>query len=277
MLDKNFIAMTNFLMLSSVGKCNIIPDDIDISVVLKYASEHAVIPLVVAGIKKHGKYSSEPVLETLEIISMQMVAKNIQSCFIVKNIFEDYKKDNIDYAVLKGESIASLYVEPDLRISGDIDLLVSEKDEKKALKILEKYGYFYEVRPSWFNETICKHKNQKNIEIHTDLFDESRNDIFFKNIKIKSNAFSVITTSNYGEISVLNPDDGILFVYLHFVKHFLSSGAGIRQFTDVIVYSRHYLNEIDWNRFFSVLKEISYYDLFRFLISIATEFLGVPM
>lgn len=273
MLDKNFIAMANFLTLAAVGECGRIPDDTDISAVLKYATEHAVFPLVVSGIEKNGKHP-EVAVQFLSL-SLQLVAKNIQNGYIVKEIFDSFKKEGIEYAVLKGESIASLYIEPDLRLSGDVDLLVSQKCEKKALKILGKFGYYYHKRDSWFNETIAKHDKYKTIEVHTALFDETRKDIFFMNMTEEPQSFMEIDTANYGRISTLAPDDGIMFVFLHFVKHFLSAGAGVRQLLDVIVYSMHYFDDINWEKFFTLLKQIKYYNIYTYIVSIATEYLGI--
>ena len=271
MLDKNFIAMSKYLSLAAIGRCGEMPDEIDITSVVKFAAQQAVIPLVAAGIQKEGKYISEHVfLKTQEIV-LQMLAKNIQNGFVIKSIFEDYKKENIDYAVLKGESIAALYKEPDLRISSDVDLLVSPKHEKKALKILEKYGYYYNKRSKWSNETVAKHDKYKLIEVHCELFDESRNDIMFNHINKSPDKFEKLNTENYGVINVLSPDDGLMFVFLHFVKHFLSAGAGMRQLMDVIVYSMKHLNDIDWNKFYSDIKQLKYYNLFAGIITVSLK------
>ena len=271
MLDKNFIAMSKYLSLAAIGRCGEIPDEIDITSVLRYAGEQAVIPLVVSGIVTEGKYATDPIVLKAQELVLQMLAKNIQNGFVIKSIFEDYKKENIDYAVLKGESIAALYKEPDLRISSDVDLLVSPKHEKKALKILEKYGYYYNKRSKWSNETVAKHDKYKLIEVHCELFDESRNDIMFNHINKSPDKFERLNTENYGVINVLSPDDGLMFVFLHFVKHFLSAGAGMRQLMDVIVYSMKHLNDIDWNKFYSDIKQLKYYNLFAGIITVSLK------
>lgn len=56
-------------------------------------------------------------------------------------LFNQMKKENITFAVRKGESLSCYYKDPTHRISGDTDILIDEKDKQKTVGILESLGY----------------------------------------------------------------------------------------------------------------------------------------
>lgn len=262
-IDPDFISMIRLLANAATDN-NIETGNFNENKVLQYAKEQSVLPLVFSALD-NSRY--------MQII-LSFAAKNISDLTYLRRILDELKENNIDFVVLKGESVAALYKEPELRISGDIDLLVDEKDEDKALEIFSNYSYSYTERPEWGNETALHHPNKKKVEIHVSLHDKSREDIFFGEVGNITEPYMNITTKNLGEIKVLSPNDGIMFLYLHFVKHFVSSGAGIRQLLDVVIYSRYYKDKINWERFFEQLESIHYLQLYTYLLSVAVKYMG---
>ena len=263
--DNDFIAMIG-IVANAVTDNKVEIGNCDINKVLKYAKEQSVFHIICSVIKSlDNRYKN---------IALGSISKNVSDLTYIRKILDELEKNNIEFVILKGESIAVGYRKPELRISGDVDLLVEEKDEKKTLEIFKEYGYSYTKRPEWGNETALHHPNRKEVEVHISLHDKSREDIFFGEAANLCDPFMRITTENLGEINVLSPNDGIMFLYLHFVKHFLSSGAGIRQLLDVSVYSRYYKDKIDWDKFFNKLESIHYLQLYRYILSVAVKYMG---
>lgn len=262
-IDPDFISMTRLLTNAATDN-KIDVENFDENKVLQYAKEQSVLPLVCSALNGD-KYNR---------IIVGAVSKNISDLSYIRCIFDEMNKNNIAFVILKGESVAAVYKEPELRISGDVDILVDEKDEEKTLGIFSKYGYSYTKRPEWGNETALYHPTRKMAEIHISLHDKSREDIFFGEVGNLTEPYMKITTDNLGEIDVLSPNDGIMFLYLHFLKHFLSSGAGIRQMLDVVMYSRHYRDKINWDKFFEKLESIHYLQLYSYILSAAVKYMG---
>ena len=83
-----------------------------------------------------------------------------------------FTESNIPFYFIKGMEIYSLYPKPSLRTLGDIDLIVTSKDYKKAKEILSNNGF------TIFN--IAKHhaefkKNGLIVELHHTLL--SKDDV----------------------------------------------------------------------------------------------------
>lgn len=262
-IDNNFLSMIRLLTNAATGN-NIDVENFDEDKVFQYAQEQSVLPLVCSALNAD-KYKR---------LILGAVSKNITDLSYVRSILDEMSENNIEYAILKGESIANIYKVPELRISGDIDILVDEKDEANALEIFSKHGYTYTKRPEWGNETALYHQSMKIVEIHVALYDQTRKDLFFGDAGNIRDTYMKITTNNLGEINILSPNDGIMFLYLHFVKHFLSSGAGIRQLLDVVIYSKYYKDKIDWDGFFNRLESIHYLQLYVYILSAAVKYMG---
>ena len=262
-IDREFVSMI-YLMTNAASDNNISIENFDENKVLQYAKEQSVLPLVCSSLNT----------DRYKRIILGTVSKNISDLSYIRCILEELSKNDIDFVILKGESVAAIYKEPELRISGDVDIMVEEKHEEKTLKIFSEYGYSYKKRPEWGNETALCHPSKKMVEIHISLYDKSREDILFGEVGNITEPYMKIKTNNLGEIKVLSPNDGIMFLYLHFVKHFLSSGAGIRQLLDVVMYSRHYRDKINWEKFFKKLESIHYLQLYSYILSAAVKYMG---
>ena len=264
-IDSDFISMI-CLLTNAATDNNLVVGNFDESKVFKYAKEQSVLPLVFSALNTPDSRYRQMILGA--------VSKNISDLSYIRRILDKLQKNGIDFVILKGESVAAIYRNPDLRMSGDVDILVDEKDEEKALEIFSEYGYSYTKRPEWGNETALYHPSKKMVEIHISLYDKAREDIFFGKVGSITEPYMKITTDNLGEIKVLSPNDGIMFLYLHFVKHFLSSGAGIRQLLDVVMYSRYYKDKINWDKFFEKLENVHYLQLYSYILSAAIKYMG---
>ena len=62
--------------------------------------------------------------------------------FEFKRICESFEENSIDFMPLKGSVLRKLYAEPWLRTSSDADILVKEKDLKRAEELLEKMSLY---------------------------------------------------------------------------------------------------------------------------------------
>ena len=75
------------------------------------------------------------------------------------------------------------------------------------------------------------------------------------------------------ELLTLHPTDHMLFLLLHALKHFLHSGVGIRQLTDMVLFAQNYGPEIDWTHVERALREVNGFSFTRALFAIGEQYL----
>ena len=155
--------------------------------------------------------------------------------------------------VVKGILCRETYPEPDARISSDEDLYIPR----------EQYSRFHEARlalgfqtetPDLENAHELRYlRNELMVEGHWELFPQDNTALNALNV-LNEGFWQRAVTQEVGGIPmlVLEPTDHMIFLLLHLFKHFINSGAGIRQICDVAQWSKHYA--IDWQRVQSAMR-----------------------
>lgn len=99
-----------------------IEENMDKNAVVALAKKHAVLPFLYDAVEE-----CEMPKECLDIItseSRKTVLQSYRLLFLTKQVVDLLQAKNIEFAVLKGIATASLYKTPELRKSGDVDLLL---------------------------------------------------------------------------------------------------------------------------------------------------------
>ena len=140
------------------------------------------------------------------------------------------EKEQVSHIPLKGSVIRSLYPEPWMRTSCDIDILIHENDIDRALNVLEEQlGCSIEKRSS-YDISIFTATNV-HLELHYNLAIEEQNE------EIKKVLSEVWETSALmdGYLYKREMCDEMYYYYhlAHMSKHFAGHGCGIRSFIDV--------------------------------------------
>lgn len=192
------------------------------------------------------------------------------------HFLEVYKKlseKNIKILVFKGIIFRNMYNNPDDRISSDEDILIKKEDYEKVKEFFLSEGFEFIDKGeecAYFSKStgLC-------IEVSTSLFShESKayghlnklfEDVFEKSIKINIDKIDILTLSH---------EQHLIYIVFHNMKHFLTGGFGIRQVADFSKYIETYGEYINWEKFWSDLKDLNY-DTFAFnLIEISLKYLG---
>ncbi len=202
-----------------------------------------------ASIKKHReravRQATRQIIQTNEFLTLILAAQ-----------FQ-----GLDPIVLKGVTVRSLYPAPYLRPSVDEDILVTRAEAPAFHRFLLFQGLTPDD-PEGDPETAAElsyHKpdSPTYIEMHICYFDQDSaafggmNDLF-------KGSESRTVTQQIEDVSVrtLEPTDHLLYLLCHVYKHFLHSGAGIRQVADIGMFAKAHNEEIDWGRVESSCKEV---------------------
>lgn len=181
--------------------------------------------------------------------------------------------------VVKGIVCRSLYPNPDLRISGDEDLLIPRKQFQQLDEFLLKEGFVRENLDEGkeYQEVGYHHLgNGLYLEIHMDLFaKESGAYGYLNDLFIDAFSSSVVVNLQGTEVHTLHPQLHFLYLLCHSLKHFLHSGFGVRQVCDMILFAQHHKDEICWSDLIKILKKNHMYEFSMNLLDIGAEYFDI--
>lgn len=138
----------------------------------------------------------------------------------IKSLFD---ANGIDHIFLKGYTLQHLYPDPNLRMLGDIDVLVRKSDYKRAKKILKKNGF--EFLDEWEHHAGYRY-GKLETELHRKLIasNETFSEFFvhpFEHARVEN-----------GHTYELENEYNFMFILAHYYKH-LRTGAGLRELCDI--------------------------------------------
>lgn len=267
-----FELLRNALWGCPVGK---IPPDI-IERVLGLAEEQTVFALVFDTISKLDiKFSQDRVLESIGMV--QTIQQQNQ---LIEKVLADFvssiEKQSVDYLVVKGQTVAQFYPNPELRMSGDIDYLI--KDDYHQVKTKIEKAQSIELPSKLIEKEIAYDWKDVVFELHTNLID-------FWN-KEHQNYWDKIILDNWKDraqldiegvtVYTLPPTLNAIYLFLHLFYHFSKVGVSLRQLCDWAVFLHHYDKEIDDDRVRDILNNLGMYDAYGAFGTILVDKLGLP-
>lgn len=254
----------NMLKLFALGAAGVPIDtlsDFDFHEVMHLAIEQGVWQLVLAGVKT-AVQNGDILLQNEEDITLfhELHKQMLASCIKqdrqhagILNVINQIREKGIPCCVLKGAVLAALYKNPACRISGDVDVLVPEKDEDRVLSVFRENGFTVGVRAQSSNHDKCYSEELGMVEVHVSLYYGIMQDVWFDNVEMMTEPFR-----EQDGMQTLGITDGYLFTLLHTVKHFLSNRLWVKQIMDVLLYEMHYKDQIDFERVDKVLTHLKY-------------------
>lgn len=176
----------------------------------------------------------------------------------ISTLLDLYEAEGIECVVLKGTILKGFYPTPDMRVMGDLDLLVKKEQLPKAHEILIKNGYTEIVEDGQNKETNPHEEYIKPpvmlVELHKFLFPkEGFEDIFEHYEHIWE---MVVPYKNYKNIYMLNENEFYIYMILHLMKHYKRAGTGIRSLLDIWVYTKKI--ELNEEYIENTLKSLGY-------------------
>lgn len=152
--------------------------------------------------------------------------------------------NNISYVILKGNSSASYYPDPEKRANGDVDFIVKPEELEKTKQLLCDNGY--DLKPDLSDIHYELTYDGMEIELHKrisgipegklgDLFKDTLSDIVEEG-QLSNGGCSVPSDYHHG-----------IVIFLHTLHHMLSCGIGIRQLCDWACFVNSTLERDFWN------------------------------
>ncbi len=205
------------------------------------AMRHGVLPLLYDALADRESLS-EGKRAVAADAAQKTVRQSYRILFLCKYLIGRLEEAKIPVALLKGVGTASFYPVPELRKTGDVDLLLTDPALlERADQILKDCGCSVsEMQPSLHH--IVYERDGIEIELHTMLaepFDNGRINQYLTD-KLSDCGRNVVRADCMGvSLPILNTGYHAFELLLHMLQHFLRSGFGLKLLCDWVVF---------WNR-----------------------------
>lgn len=255
-------------------------DSVDWEKVYQLAEEQSAIGVVLAGIEHSNvKPPQELLLQWIGEVQMLEQQNKEMNKFITK-LIEKLRREDVYTLLLKGQGVAQCYERPLWRACGDVDLLLSDNNYKKAKEVLTPFASSIEPESIYGKHlglTIDSWAVELHGTQHTELssridkiIDEVQNDVLCGG--------NVRTWNNKGTtIFLASPDNDVIFIFTHYLKHFYKGGLGLRQICDWCRILYHFRSELDLRLLESRLNRMSLMSEWKAFATLAVEYLGMPV
>ena len=241
--------------------------DMDMAEIRKCAIAQGVWPIVYKCAEKTcdvSKWRGEFILSVAQTVSR----KNF-SLSVIKKL----EQAGIRCCLVKGSVVSELYNLPDCRISGDTDIYIELKDEKKAIKLLEEQGYTIAKRHRGDNHLKATHPVGGLMELHIRMYSKPTEKIVFNDEIFYSKDYKSVRI-NGETYNTLNDYDHLLYLTAHYIKHLVNGGCGIRQIVDILLFMEKNKDSIDFQKYYELMDKLKYSKLLDVIKSIGTVYFG---
>lgn len=202
----------------------------DFSRVLNLAKFHGVLPVLCRSLGTvETDLIGDEVRQKINDIELAAVAKSERLAEEEKILYDLLEQNGIEFIVLKGLAIRSLYLKKETRSSCDVDVLLKPQDKEAAIRLLTNGGYS-RVKDYKEEITFLSEQNQA-VELHFDITegDKKLKDLF-SGVFERANTFE-----NKKFQKGLCAEDFVAYHVAHVAKHLLGGGSGIKSVCDTFV------------------------------------------
>ncbi len=253
-------------------------EGVDWNAVLRLAEEQAVVGLVTAGLERvtDSKVPQDDVFQFVGA-TLQLEQRNRELNEFVARLIDDLRRADVYALLVKGQGVAQCYERPLWRTSGDVDLLLSGENYRKAQSFLipmadsvEKESGTHQgmnIDP-WVVEL---HGNQHcGLSARMDrVIDEIQKDCFCGG-KVRS------WMNGKTQVFLPSADNDVIIIFTHFLKHFYKGGLGLRQICDWCRLLWTYRDSIDTRLLEKRLRKAGLVSEWKAFGAFATDVLGMP-
>jgi O-antigen/teichoic acid export membrane protein len=231
--------------------------DVDWNTLLQLSGRHGVSSLLYDGLVTKHRLPAQ-YRAAYEKKCCQTVLQSYRLLFLSRAVIEKLREKDIPALVLKGAGVAGLYPVPELRKSGDVDILLLKPEQiKQACDALKEAGFVQDEMQRSHHHIAMHSPGQIEVEIHTMLADPFDDKHANRRMQENMNAASVHAKweNVMGvPIPVLPDGEQAYALLLHMLQHYLRSGFGLKLLCDWTVF---------WNRSHDQDTEQRYLELIR--------------
>lgn len=227
------------LELLRVLKCALageefLPDPgVDLKKVLNIADRHGVLSLLYGVFPESAITWEEE--KYLESSARRTVLQSYRLLFLTKYVVNLLSGQGIPCVVLKGVSAAAYYPTPELRKSGDVDVLVDSRVSRKKLDQVMRSGGFVPAEEQHGVHHVVYQQDGIHVEVHRMAVEPIARYAVNRAVKKKKREWLNHTRRKETmgiRLPVLDRPYQAYHYLLHMLQHFMHSGFGVKLLCD---------------------------------------------
>lgn len=255
-------------------------EDVNYEDVYQMAEDQSVIGLLLGGLEYIS--SNRPPQDLLlqwigEVQVLEQQNKAMNSFIGV--LVEKMRAEGIHTLLVKGQGIAQCYERPLWRNSGDVDFFLDDENYEKAKVYLGQLATDIEPEGKYLKHAAFTIEGWT-VELHGNLrtrhswrmdkgIDEVQQDTF-QNDNVRT-----IRLGNT-DVFLPSPDNDVIFIFTHFLKHFFGGGIGVRQLCDWCRLMWTYKTSLNHGLLESRIRKAGIVSEWKAFAAYAVAYLGMP-
>ena len=279
--DSQFFALLRSGLWNEVPERDPFAGGVDWEALYRLSYAQTVVPLVTDGINRlPQEFLPNDRPERLDpfLADMMSTAKRNRALdnFIPK-LF--HALDGIPVVLVKGQSLAQDYPDPERRQPGDIDLLLlpTSYEAAKAILLPKATKVLEEDAETWHQGMRF---NSVEVEIHGSISTLMSRKLDRKlaallEEQFREGSFPTVSISGTG-IPVPEAGFNAVYIFVHFLQHYWSGGVGLRQLIDWMTFISVHKREIHPVILEKRLEVLGLLHVWKVFTGFAQEYLGCP-
>ena len=279
--DSQFFALLRSGLWNEVPERAPFTGGVDWEALYRLAFAQTVVPLVTDGINRlpQAFLPAEP--ERLDPFLgdlMSTAQRNRMLDAFIPKLFGALRE--IPVLLVKGQSLAQDYPDPERRQPGDIDLLFlpASYEAVKAILLPKATKVLEEERSIWHQGM---HFRSIEVEIHGSISTLMSRKLDRKLAVLLEEQFDgrpFLTVPIGGtDIPVPDADFNAVYVFVHFLQHYWAGGVGLRQFIDWMTFVSVHKRDIHPVILENRLEDLGLLRVWKTFTGFAQEYLGCPV
>ncbi|MEE0966126.1 MAG: nucleotidyltransferase family protein, partial [Bacilli bacterium] len=220
---------------------------------LTKAFEQSILPLVYENVLSliDNNQDKQYIKQKYNFPVIKEVSLQVQKTETFLKLYKHLYNNGVKPIIVKGLICRNIYPNPDFRVSGDEDIIVSSDQYEKCHKLMLSFPMMSDANDQDIDiKEEIKYLDERRmllIEMHKVLFPgESIINTDWNTLFISTYTDTIEMNINNTPVISLSHSNHMLYLVLHLFKHFLHSGVGIRQVCDIMMYAKTYGKDIDW-------------------------------
>lgn len=196
----------------------------------------------------------------------------------VGRLIEKLRREDVYSLLVKGQGVAQCYVRPLWRSSGDVNLLLSEDNYKKAKAVLAPLASSVE-RENRYTKHLGMIIDNWEVELHGNLrscisrkvdrgLDEIADSVFY-------GGYVHSWMNGRTHVFLMGADCDVFYVFTHILQHFFQGGIGLRQVCDWCRLLNRYHQELDLRLLETRLRKAGIMTEWKTFAALAVDILGM--
>lgn len=207
-----------------------LPAEFDLEQAYPQLKRHHMSSTVFEGAVLCGIPQDTPFMHRLLQRSCKALLISERQMRMTKRIADAFEANGIDYMLLKGCKMKPLYPKPELRMMGDVDILIRMEQYDRIRAVMEGLGF---TEGSITDHELHWHKKNLLVELHSKLIPSYNKDFY---AYFGDGWF--LARKEQGSRYCMTAEDEMVFLFTHFAKHYRDGGIGCRYVLDLWVFLR---------------------------------------